>query len=76
VRIFLLVVTASAVLTAFVIVMMRQLHADVISTHGWIALGLGVFFSSALAGGLMALVFISARRGYDDRIEMDRGDDR
>ena len=37
-----------------------------IGTHGWIALGLGVFFSFVVGGGLMALVFISSRRGYDD----------
>ncbi|MCC7275378.1 MAG: hypothetical protein IT561_22105 [Alphaproteobacteria bacterium] len=34
--------------------------------HGWIALGLGVFFSLAIGGGLMALVFYSSRHGHDD----------
>jgi hypothetical protein len=34
--------------------------------HGWLALGLGVVLSLALGIGLMALVFMSARRGYDD----------
>jgi hypothetical protein len=34
--------------------------------HGWIALGLGVVFSLAVGVGLMALVFFSNRRGYDD----------
>lgn len=76
VRILFLVLAASTALTALIIVTMRQSYADLISMHGWIALGLGVFFSFALAGGLMALVFISARRGYDDRIEMDPGDER
>ena len=37
-----------------------------IGPHGWIALGLGVFFTLAIGGGLMALVFYSSRRGYDD----------
>ena len=37
-----------------------------IGVHGWLALGLGVGFSLLIGGGLMALVFISARRGYDD----------
>jgi len=37
-----------------------------ISLHGWIALGLGAFLSVALGGGLMALSFYSARRGFDD----------
>ncbi len=37
------------------------------SHHGWIALGLGVAFTILVGVGLMALVFISHRRGYDDR---------
>lgn len=37
-----------------------------ISGHGWFAMILGVVFSLAIGGGLMALVFFSSRRGYDD----------
>jgi hypothetical protein len=37
-----------------------------ISEGGWIALVLGVVFTLALGIGLMALVFISNRRGFDD----------
>lgn len=37
-----------------------------IGVHGWIALGLGSFFSLIVGGGLMALVFFSSRHGYDD----------
>lgn len=37
-----------------------------IGVHGWIALILGVIFSLGVGGGLMALVFVSSRRGYDD----------
>jgi Na+/citrate or Na+/malate symporter len=36
--------------------------------HGWIALTLGVVVSLAVGVGLMALVFFSARRGYDDGV--------
>jgi len=36
------------------------------SGHGWFAMGLGVGFSILVGAGLMALVFFSARRGYDD----------
>jgi hypothetical protein len=36
------------------------------SGHGWFALTLGAVLSIALGAGLMALVFFSARRGYDD----------
>jgi len=35
--------------------------------HGSIALGLGIGFSLILGVGLMALVFYSARKGYDQR---------
>jgi hypothetical protein len=38
----------------------------VIDKHGWIALGLGTFFSLLIGCGLMALMFFSSRRGYDD----------
>jgi hypothetical protein len=34
--------------------------------HGWIALSLGVVFTSALGVALMALVFYSARKDYDE----------
>jgi hypothetical protein len=34
--------------------------------NGWIALSLGVALTLGLGIGLMALVFISNRRGYDD----------
>ena len=37
-----------------------------ISAAGWIAMVLGVLVALALGVGLMALVFISSRRGYDE----------
>lgn len=37
------------------------------SVHGWIALTLGVVMTFLVGAGLMALVFFSHRRGYDDR---------
>lgn len=46
-----------------------------LSLNGWIALSLGAIFSLALGFGLMALVFYSARHGYDDRIEYDVPDE-
>lgn len=36
------------------------------STHGYIAMALGIAATLALGGGLMALVFFSSRRGYDE----------
>ena len=38
-----------------------------IGTHGWIALGLGAALTFLVGAGLMALMFFSARRGYDER---------
>ena len=38
-----------------------------ISWHGWVALSLGVLMTFLVGAGLMALVFFSHRRGYDDR---------
>jgi hypothetical protein len=43
-----------------------------ISVNGWIALILGVLVTLALGIGLMTLVFISSRRGYDDPSDPDR----
>ena len=37
-----------------------------ISASGWVAMVLGVLVAVALGIGLMALVFISSRRGYDE----------
>ena len=38
-----------------------------ISVAGWLAMGFGAVVTLALGIGLMALVFISSRRGYDER---------
>ncbi|MGI9499685.1 MAG: hypothetical protein ACR2P3_06585 [Geminicoccaceae bacterium] len=38
------------------------------SRHGWTALILGTVFTFLVGAGLMALVFFSHRRGYDDRV--------
>jgi hypothetical protein len=44
-----------------------------IGWHGLIALGLGAVFTFLLGAGLMALMFLSSRRGYDERAyEADR----
>jgi hypothetical protein len=48
-----------------------------IGVHGWVALALGVALSLGVGVGLMALVFYSSRRGYDDgahRVDGDRTD--
>ncbi|MGY3609772.1 hypothetical protein [Bradyrhizobium sp. Leo121] len=38
----------------------------VMDKHGWIALGLGTFFSLSIGCGLMALMFFSSRSGHDE----------
>jgi hypothetical protein len=45
------------------------------SGHGWTALILGVFFSCAVGFGLMALIFFSSRRGYDEPPTFNLRDD-
>ena len=43
-----------------------------ISGAGWLAMALGAIATLALGVGLMALVFISNRRGYDEVAGKDR----
>jgi peptidoglycan/LPS O-acetylase OafA/YrhL len=38
------------------------------SGHGWFALTLGIIFSMIFGCGLMALMFYSSRRGYDEAV--------
>ncbi len=44
----------------------RDQRRLVMSKHGWIALGLGTFFSLLIGCGLMALMFFSSRSGHDE----------
>lgn len=37
-----------------------------LSGEGWFAMALGILFTSAIGVALMALVFYSARKNYDD----------
>jgi hypothetical protein len=74
-KVFLLTLVLGGLLAAVMFGVLTGWDASAMSIHGWIALTLGTLLSLAVGGGLMALVFHSARRGYDDRIEMDRGDD-
>ncbi len=50
-------------------------YAHEMSVHGWIALAAGTILSLGLGGGLMALSFFSARRGYDERADYRPADD-
>jgi uncharacterized membrane protein YccC len=69
---------AGVLITILVVVLFGVLSdwdASAMSVHGWIALTIGTVLSLLVGGGLMALVFYSARHGYDDRIERDTRDD-
>lgn len=59
-----IVVIAVAVVIA---VTWNQLGNSEISPAGWLALAFGVAMTLALGIGLMRLMFISSRQGYDDR---------
>lgn len=74
-KVFLLTIALGAILAAVLFGVLTNWDASAMSIHGWIALSLGTFLSLAVGGGLMALVFYSARRGYDDRIEIDKPDE-
>ncbi|HEY1474423.1 MAG TPA: hypothetical protein VGF53_10100 [Pseudolabrys sp.] len=44
----------------------QHLGGEPIPLYGWFAIAGGVLVSLLVGGGLMALVFYSARHGYDD----------
>jgi hypothetical protein len=66
-----LAVVAVAAVAVAIGIFWNQLGASEISPAGWLALGFGVVVTLALGFGLMALMFISSRRGYDERAHRD-----
>lgn len=68
---FLLTIVLGGILAVAMFGALTGWDSSAMSIHGWIALALGTVLSLAVGGGLMALVFHSARKGYDDRIEID-----
>jgi len=74
-KVFLLTVVLGGILAAVMFGVLTEWDASAMSIHGWIALTIGTLVSLALGGGLMALVFYSARKGYDDRIEVEKLED-
>ena len=61
-----LITAAAVAIIAVVIALWRELGDVEISLAGWLAMGFGALATLGLGIGLMALVFISNRRGYDD----------
>lgn len=74
-KVFLLTVVLGGILAAVMFGLLTDWDPSALSLHGWIALSAGTILSLALGGGLMALVFYSARKGYDDRIDLDAPDE-
>jgi hypothetical protein len=52
---------------AVVVVAISQIGDVQMSAAGWGAMLLGIVLTLGLGFGLMSLVFISSRRGYDER---------
>jgi hypothetical protein len=74
--ILLLVLTILLVITGVWAVSVWNASSDVeMSKHGWIALGLGTFFSLLIGCGLMALMFFSSRSGHDEAADPFRHGD-
>ena len=42
---------------------------------GWLMMGLGIFFTLAIGGGLMVLIFYSSRAGYDEAPQIEYDDE-
>jgi ABC-type multidrug transport system permease subunit len=63
-------VAISAAVIVAVIVAITRLWSGIgdseISPAGWVAMALGIILTLGLGIGLMTLVFISSRRGYDE----------
>jgi hypothetical protein len=51
---------------AVVVIFWNQLGASEISVAGWLAMIFGIIITLALGIGLMTLMYISNRRGYDE----------
>ncbi len=74
-QVFALTVVLGGLLAIVTFGVLSGWDASYMSIHGWIALALGTLLSLAVGGGLMALTFYSARKGYDDRIKLDTDPD-
>ena len=66
-------VAAAAVLAVVVVIaeFLSGIRDSEISFAGWFAMAFGIVVTLALGIGLMALVFISSRRGYDEAARRD-----
>ncbi|MCK9918892.1 hypothetical protein MXD81_58190 [Microbacteriaceae bacterium K1510] len=51
----------------FLITAWNHIGGPDVPFYGWVAIGGGAFFSLLVGSGLMALLFYSSRKGYDDQ---------
>ena len=68
-RALLLAGSIAAGATALLALVWTAIGGAELTTHGWIALSLGVVGTVLLAWVLMALAFKSDREGWDDRVD-------
>jgi membrane protein YdbS with pleckstrin-like domain len=59
-------VTAVLAVAAVVVIFWNRLGPSEISVAGWLAMIFGVIITLAIGIGLMTLMYISNRRGYDE----------
>jgi hypothetical protein len=64
-------VAAVLAVAAVVVIFWNRLGASEISIAGWLAMICGVIITFALGIGLMTLMYISNRRGYDEGGRVD-----
>ena len=64
-------ITAVLAVAAVVAIFWNQLGASQISVAGWLAMIFGVVVTLALGIGLMTLMYVSERRGYDESRRRD-----
>jgi hypothetical protein len=59
-------VTAVLGVAAVVVIFWNRLGASEISVAGWLAMIFGIIITLTLGIGLMTLMYVSNRRGYDE----------
>ena len=65
-------IAALVLVGAVAVELWQAVGQSTISLAGWFALGFGIVLTLGLGVGLMGLVFISSRRGWDDPAGRDR----
>jgi len=75
-KVFLLTLSLGAILAVAVFGVLTDWDPHAMTLNGWIALAVCTLGSLVLGGGLMGLVFYSARKGYDERVNVEVTPDR